>query len=45
MKTTCITAAASCLWSAAAFAQPFQIVATEAPPGSIPQNQWKAALR
>lgn len=40
-----IAAAFGCLLCAGAGAQPFQIVATEAPPGSVPQNQWRAALR
>ena len=38
-------ASAGMLLCAAALAQPFQIVATEAPAGSVPQSQWKAALR
>lgn len=28
-----------------AFAQPFQIVSTVAPPSSVPQNQWRSVIR
>ncbi|MGH7245007.1 MAG: hypothetical protein ACREJD_16450 [Phycisphaerales bacterium] len=44
-STLAAAAAGALVTSSAALAQPFQIVGTIAPPFSIPESQWKNALR